>query len=144
MELSPLLPDPRKTPGDVLTTNATVVCQRGYSDTVRHALQSFKNLIYKPYGITTRAPQEYEVDHVVSLELGGSNAVRNLWPQSYVRTPLNAHVKDRLENRLHTLICTGQLSLSDAQQAIAKNWTTVYVTYAGPLPAGASPLPDPQ
>jgi len=70
--------------------------------------------------------------------------MQNLWPQSYWTTPLNAHVKDRLENRLHTLVCKGQLSLPDAQQAIVKNWTTAYVTYVGPLPGGASPLPDPQ
>jgi hypothetical protein len=40
------------------------------------------------------------VDHLIPLELGGSNDIANLWPQSYV-TVWNAHMKDRLENRLN-------------------------------------------
>jgi hypothetical protein len=70
----------------------------------------------------------------VPLELGGSNSIRNLWPQSYWTKPLNAHVKDRLENKLHKLVCTGKLGLPEAQKAIAQDWVEAYKTYVGPLP----------
>ncbi|HYQ92832.1 MAG TPA: HNH endonuclease signature motif containing protein, partial [Candidatus Competibacteraceae bacterium] len=94
---SPVLPDPTMTPGDVLTTDATAVCQPGYAKSVRNVPQSVKNQVYREYGVTSRQPHEYEIDHVVSLQLGGSNSIRNLWPQSFVTQPLNAYVKDKVE-----------------------------------------------
>jgi len=135
----PLRSDPTLTPGDVLTTDAAKVCQPGYSTRVRHVPQSVKNLVYKEYGITSRHAGEYEIDHNISIELGGSNSMRNLWPQSYETTPLNAHVKDTLENTLHRLVCTHQVVLAQAQQEIATDWMQAYVKYVGPLPGGGSP-----
>src|SRR5262245_66590774 len=69
---SPLRPDPALTPGDVLTTEATVICVPNYTKTVRHVPRSVKNQVYRQYGITQHAPDEYEIDHLISLELGGS------------------------------------------------------------------------
>ena len=65
-----------------LTTDAKVVCTPGYTKTVRDVPQSVKNQVYRAYGITSHKPGEYEIDHLVSLELGGSNSTRNLWPES--------------------------------------------------------------
>ena len=70
----------------------------------------------------------YEVDHLISLELGGSNSVRNLWPEPY-DIHWNAHVKDALENRLHSLVCDGTVSMETAQKAISTNWINAYKTY---------------
>ena len=128
------LPNPALTPGDVLTTNVARICTRGYSKTVRDVPESLKNAVYKEYGILHHAPYAYEVDHLVSLELGGSNSIRNLWPESYTSEPLNAHVKDRLENKLHELVCNGELDLATAQRAEATNWVQAYARYVGPLP----------
>ncbi|THF85083.1 hypothetical protein E7T09_18810 [Deinococcus sp. KSM4-11] len=137
--MAPMQPDPALTPGDVLTTDAAVICKPGYTKTVRNVPQALKEQVYREYGVHSRAPGEYEVDHLISLELGGSNSLRNLWPQSYLTEPLNAHVKDALENRLHDLACAGKLSFPEAQQAIASNWEEAYVKYVGPLPGGAKP-----
>ena len=73
----------------------------------------------------------FEVDHLISLELGGSNDIKNLWPQSYTTKPWNAHVKDKLENRLHKLICYGAINIVEAQIAISKNWIEAYKKYIG-------------
>ena len=135
---APLLPNPQMTPGDVLIADVKLICQSGYTKTVRNVPSSLKNQVYRAYGVTSRAPSEFEIDHLISLELGGSNSVRNLWPQSYKTMPLNAHVKDRLENRLHDLACKGTISMQEAQQAIAQNWEAAYIKYIGPLPGGAS------
>lgn len=141
---SPILPDPKMTPGDALTTDTQVVCQPGYAKSVRNVPQSLKNQVYRQYGVTSRQPHEYEVDHLVSLQLGGSNSIRNLWPQSFVTQPLNAYVKDRVENKLHELVCSGQLPLEQAQREIASNWVEAYKKYVGPVPEArptATPSP---
>ena len=49
-----------------------------------------------------------EIDHIVSLELGGSNDIANLFPEKADAHP-GYHVKDKLENKLHTLVCAGQI-----------------------------------
>ncbi len=66
-----------------------------------------------------------EIDHIVSLELGGSNDIANLFPEPG-SGGANYHDKDRLENRLHRLVCAGQLSLRAVQRGIAANWETLY------------------
>lgn len=130
------LPNPQLTPGDILTTDTKVICRPGYTKTVRDVPQALKAQVYRQYGVLSHQPREYEIDHLVSLELGGSNSIRNLWPQSYVTQPLNARVKDRLENKLHGLICSGALPVEQAQRGIAQDWTKAYVQYIGPLPSG--------
>ena len=136
---APLVPDPVRTPGDVLTSDPKIVCVSGYTKTVRNVPQALKEQIYRSYGITSRKSGEYEIDHLISLELGGSNSARNLWPESFKTQPLNAHVKDALENRLHELACSGKITLQQAQQAIAGNWEAAYLQYVGPLPGGMKP-----
>lgn len=136
---APIAPDPVRTPGDVLTTDPAIICTPGYTQTVRNVPQSLKEQVYREYGIKSREKGEYEIDHLISLELGGSNSVRNLWPESYQTQPLNAHVKDQLENRLHDLACSGKITFQEAQQAIARDWQAAYVRYVGPLPGGLTP-----
>lgn len=133
---SPILPDAKLTPGDALTSDAKVICVPGYAKTVRNVPSSLKDQVYKSYGITSRAKGEYEIDHLISLELGGSDSIRNLWPQSFITQPLNAHVKDKLENAMHDLACGGKLTFQQAQAAIAGNWLVAYEKYLGPLPGG--------
>ena len=77
------------------------------------------------------ATRDYEEDHLIALELGGApSAETNLWPEPY-NTPEGARVKDVLENKLHTLVCGGTITLVTAQRAIATNWWTAYQTYVG-------------
>ena len=127
----PYLPDPKMSPGAVLDVTASDICVSGYSSKVRNVPQSEKDQVYQEYGITTHAPGSYEVDHLISLELGGSNSISNLWPESYTGD-WNAHIKDKLENKLHALVCSGTLDLKTAQQAIAVNWIAAYKQYVGP------------
>jgi hypothetical protein len=81
--------------------------------------------VYREYGITRRTTGEYEIDHYLPLELGGSNDIANLWPEAADPTP-GFHEKDRVENFLHDQVCGGDMSLVDAQRAIATNWLDVY------------------
>ncbi len=124
------LPNPQMTPGDTLDVTKADICVPGYSSKVRDVPQSVKNQVYQEYGITSHKPGQYEVDHLISLELGGSNSIRNLWPESY-SGQWNAHVKDKLENKLHQLVCNGSLDLKTAQHEIATDWVAAYQKYMG-------------
>lgn len=124
---APLKPDHKLTPGAILSPQPSVkqLCTPGYSATVRNVPESEKTEVFREYGID-RHSMHFEIDHLISLELGGSNDITNLWPQSYDTKPLNARVKDGLENRLHWLVCHAGLPPSTAQKAIAGDWTVAY------------------
>lgn len=124
------LPDPSLTPGDTLDVTISDICVSGYSSKVRNVTDSVKKQVYAEYGIATHQPGEYEVDHLISLELGGSNSIKNLWPEPY-GGDLNARVKDKLENKLHSLACNGDVDLKTAQQEIATDWVAAYIKYIG-------------
>jgi hypothetical protein len=127
------LPNASLTPGDTLAVTTRDICQSGYASKVRDVPTSVKDQVYKEYGITSHKPGQYEVDHLISLELGGSNSIRNLWPESYTG-PWNAHIKDKLENQLHSLVCSGKVDLATAQHAIASDWMAAYRSYVGLQP----------
>ena len=103
------------------------ICTKGYSKKVRDVPTSVKRQVYAEYNVEY-IPHAYEVDHLISLELGGSNSVRNLWPESY-SIYWNAHVKDALENRLHSMVCDGSISMEDAQKTISTDWIGAYKNY---------------
>jgi hypothetical protein len=132
------LPDSALTPGAVLTRDAVAVCTPGYAKSVRHVSGKVKAAVYREYGIAHHASGEYEVAHLISLELGGSNDIRNLCPQSYRTEPRNAHVKDKLEDRLHALVCAGKMSLPDAQKETAGDWISAYKRWVGSSAAANS------
>jgi len=92
------LPDEQLTPGAAFTDAARQeICLPGYAKRVRAVPPKVKQQVYREYGIRQHKPGEYEVDHLVPLELGGSNEISNLWPEPY-HGPNNAHNKDKLED----------------------------------------------
>jgi hypothetical protein len=128
------LPDPGCTPGTRyrLVTKARI-CTPGYAGRVRNVPQSRKDAVYAAYGMSTHFNgHNGEVDHLVSLELGGTNATANLFPEAASPAP-GSHEKDRLENRLHELVCSGQVTLRKAQRAIATDWVKAYRVYVLPI-----------
>lgn len=123
------LPNATLTPGATRHVTLHELCTPGSASRARAVSSSTKREVFRRYHVTPK-PGAYEVDHLISLELGGSNDVANLWPQPY-HGRLNAHDKDRLENQLHALVCRGELSLEEAQRAIATDWVAALTTYGG-------------
>ena len=130
------LPDPSRTPGalnpavtqrDIYST----ICVRGWTRTVRPPesyTERLKREQIRQYGYRDRWLRDYEEDHLVPLELGGSPASpRNLWPEPHhVAGGWGSYRKDRLENRLNQLVCRGRITLAVARRAIARNWIGAY------------------
>jgi len=71
----------------------------------------------------------YEVDYLITPELGGADDIKNLWPQPCTAKNWSAYTKDDLEDRLHELVCSGKLELSAAQHEIATDWIGAYKKY---------------
>src|SRR5689334_3175335 len=80
------------------------------------------------------ASGEYEIDHLISLELGGSNDIENLSPESYSTELWNAHVKGKLEDRLHELVCSGRMRLEDALPPFASLCAPCEIAEPHPCP----------
>ena len=95
-----------------------MVCVVGYSTAVRPPVsvtEPIKAAVMHAYG-DRGPPSEYELDHLVPLELGGApRDLRNMWPEPTAA----ARVKDRRENALHRQVCAGLTSLAAAQQEMA-------------------------
>lgn len=136
-----VLPNSARTPGatNPSVTQATIgrtICVTGWTDTVRppSSLTTALKEQQLASGYAYRGDQntpDYEEDHLISLELGGSpSSPSNLWPEPYNSTE-GARVKDVLENKLHALVCTHSITLVTAQRAIATNWWTAYLKYDG-------------
>ena len=121
------------------------MCVPGYAKKVRAVPAWLKRQAYAEYGITQYKTGDYKVDHLIPLSLGGSNSIRNLWPQSTKTSPWNSFVKDALERKLHKLVCAGQLDLETAQREIAADWIEAYKKSAGSTPSLVSnpALPKP-
>ena len=123
------LPDHACTPGAIFaTTTLEVICTPGYTKTVRNVPVKLKRQVYAAYGVAYPPPTgTYEADHLVPLELGGSNDIANLFPEAALPSP-GFKEKDLVENYLHNQVCAGDMPLGRAQEHIATNWLAVYAS----------------
>jgi hypothetical protein len=112
--------DAARTPGvinpDVTQANiADTICRHGWTRTIRPPTDYTNALKLKQmreYGVRGSSAQ-YQEDHLISLELGGHPTdARNLWPEPYPR----AAEMDSIENDLNANVCSGGMSLDDAQR----------------------------
>lgn len=138
------VPDAGCTPGsvrsDVTEANLTQnVCLRGWTATVRPPeaeTDALKTQALTAYGDPASARGSFELDHFVPLELGGSSDVTNLWPEPADwpnHPPYEQNHKDQVENDLKAAVCDHKVQLSDAQSAIATDWSTAeHVVGIGP------------
>src|SRR5215475_14711044 len=78
---APYLPKPELTPGDVFDVILEDVCTPGYTKKVRAVPSALRTQAFKSYGIASDRRSEYQLDHLIPLALGGSNSIKNLWPQ---------------------------------------------------------------
>lgn len=123
------LPNPQITPGATLPLTQTDVCAGDIVESARLAPASVAHQVFASYGIREPEPRAYEVDYLITPALGGSDHIRNFWPQPYRDTAWNAHIKDALEDHLHRLVCGGKLDLRTAQHEIAQDWIRAYKKY---------------
>jgi hypothetical protein len=96
-------------------TIRSTICRHGWTRTIRPPVSytnDLKRRQLREYGLRG-PPSSFQEDHLISLELGGDpRDPRNLWPEPYPR----ASDVDRIENDLNHRVCTGSMSLAEAQR----------------------------
>jgi len=119
-------PNLKVTPG-VVNPKVTqaISCTTKWGKDRRHVTETMKRNVAKAYHVPWAQRARFEFDHLISRELGGADDERNLWPQPKfgART---AGQKDVLENKLHRMVCSGELTLGAAQEAIRADWWSAY------------------
>ncbi len=128
------LPDSALTPGlaDPALTKEVLCSKTFRTGSVRNVPQSVRTAAFKEYGIVCpkSGPKScaklFELDHLIDLWNGGSNDLKNLWPQNRTNTIWSAAVKDRLELQLHKIMCNGTMSLAESQSCIKTDWIKCY------------------
>ena len=144
------MPNRALTPGAIQSSDTAAICTPGWAEAHRDVSSATEDDVAREYGLSSH--YGYEIDHLIPLELGGSNAVANLWPEPY-RSPYGATKKDGLEDYLHDRVCHHGLPLATAQHEIAANWYAAWVSAGRPTPqdfgystgpdAGPAPSPAP-
>ena len=115
------------TPGATRSIDRQRACM--LSDNVPDIPDALKRQVLREYGIDEASADRYEIDFLITPALGGSDSLRNLWPEPYFHTNWNAYVKDTLEDHFHAMVCSGQMDLPTAQREIAQNWVAAYQKY---------------
>jgi hypothetical protein len=127
------LPDPACTPGALnqSVTQASIgstICKRGWTATVRPPTSYTEPLKIRQiaqYGYADTRVSDYEEDHFLPLELGGSpTSPLNLWPEPHAGGTIGSAAKDRVENAARAAVCAGRVTLATAQHQMLTDWET--------------------
>jgi hypothetical protein len=121
-------PNLRVTPGIVDVRDVAAICQQGKHPVHPPIPASWDQAVYSGYGIAPKDQGKYRLDFLVPLDLGGAQALPNLWPMSL--RGIGFHEKQRLNARLRNAVCQGQLSLDQAQRDVVADWYALWVKYA--------------
>lgn len=93
----PLTPVPHQTPGDICSPSDVHFEEYRYPEQIaycrRQVSTSLKSYIYKQYKISASYQDNYTIDHMIPLSIGGSNQIQNLWPEHYKVKALRPHLE---------------------------------------------------
>lgn len=104
--------DPTLTPGDWT--------QEGFTE--RNVTSAVKNQVFAAYKIGRIRRILYVIDHLIPLEIGGTNDIKNLWPQPR----REAKQKDFDENVMRFRIRSGTYTREQAVNYMLQNWRKGY------------------
>jgi cytochrome c-type biogenesis protein CcmH/NrfF len=114
-------------------TIGQTICVPGYTKAVRPSTNftyGVKQMLLKRAGRDRAQAFEYELHHIIPLGLGGHpRKLENLELQLRAGES-GAKRKDQIEATLQCMVCSGQVTLADAQREILTDWQAAYHRYA--------------
>ncbi len=117
----PLLPNPKLTPGRIAKRPADT---RGVTERMREK-------VFQRYKIPVERRSKYTIDLLIPKELGGADAIENLWPQKLDARPYGPRRKQLLARRFLEFIAAGQMTLAEAQREMSEDWISAFVIHIG-------------
>jgi hypothetical protein len=143
------IPDPKCTPGAVNPTLTLDVlqnekfrttCVRDVASSAQKKTATYLWYNYRHPANNTGATQTCELDHLISLEIGGADTLDNIWPQcgpnKVVLRNRYFKQKDIVENYLAAQIKAGKMNLAEVQKGIAEDWTQYLDKASSACPSG--------
>lgn len=114
----PRIPDRTKTPGDFCSKSNPDFKEYRYEEKVpicdRNVTSNRKTKIYDSYGVPKEDREDYTIDHLIPLAIGGSNSDKNLWPQN--KEILSASY----EYKIYKQLKEGEITQEEAVDLIMK------------------------
>jgi len=127
-----IVPNPSLTPGAIRLVTLKDICSATDGDLDPTVSPSMERAVLQEYGVPSgAAARNYQIDYLVNPQLGGTNDIKNLWPEPYSNAKWNAHAKDELEQHLQQMVCDRAVDLAVAQREIATDWIAAYKKYLG-------------
>ena len=125
-----IVPNRSLTPGAVHAVTLKEICSSTDDDLDPRVPSSTERAVLREYGLPSNGPsRNYQIDYLVNPQLGGTNDIRNLWPEPDSNAQWNAQSKDELERHLHQMVCNQTVDLAVAQREIATDWIAAYKKY---------------
>jgi hypothetical protein len=125
--LSAGLPAASLTPGAASRLTSRELCVGQLASPV--VTEDVRRAVLRAYAMEDIPSEQYELDALITPELGGTTGIHNLWPQRYDTPVWHARVKDVLEHRLAEDVCAGRVDLARAQREISTDWIAAYQRY---------------
>ena len=116
-----LLPNPKLTPGRVAKRDK----DRG------GVTLKMEQKVFARYRLPWTRRNEFKIDHLIPVELGGADTINNLWPQSLRTKPYGADRKELLTEVLLTRIRASQMTVAQAQEQISRDWIDTFIDHLG-------------
>lgn len=116
-----LVPNRKLTPGKIAVSD---------KDRIGVTL-AMEQKVFARYRLPWSRRGEFRIDHLIPSELGGADAVKNLWPQSVWAKPYGADRKRQLTEVLISRIKGGQITLAQAQEQIRRDWIDAFIDHLG-------------
>ena len=116
-----LLPNPKLTPGRVAKRDK----DRG------GVTLKMEQKVFARYRLPWTRRNEFKIDHLIPVELGGADTIDNLWPQSLRTKPYGADRKELLTEVLLTRIRASQMTVAQAQEQISRDWIDTFIDHLG-------------
>lgn len=124
-----LLPNQSLTPGAIRPVTISEICAMDHDEVILPVSDALQKKVFQEYGLRNATAENYEVDYLISPGLGGTDDLRNLWPEPRYNTVWNSFVKDQLEDYLHRSVCAGKVDLVTAQKDMSTDWISAYKKY---------------
>lgn len=97
------------------------ICAKDFTaDPYKKATEAVQDQVCDEYGQKNCSEiDKGEIDHLIPMEIGGEDMIRNLW---WLPEPDYTVKLHEVDDKLKTMVCSGKIDLKTAQSIVQHNW----------------------